>query len=128
MPNKLLIIKLSRKNQSKHPHLSACICGLNYLYCSIINLHKLVIICIDDEQTILDSLKIELERALEDEYIIETAESGQEALELLSELLKDNYSVAVAIADYIMPRMKGDELLIKIHEQDPKIFNILLTG
>ena len=91
-------------------------------------MHKLVIICIDDEQTILDSLKIELERALEDEYIIETAESGQEALELLSELLKDNYSVAVAIADYIMPRMKGDELLIKIHEQDPKIFNILLTG
>lgn len=34
------------------------------------------IICIDDEQTILDSLKIELETALEDEYIIETAETG----------------------------------------------------
>ena len=91
-------------------------------------MHKLVIICVDDEQTILDSLKIELETALSDEYIIETAESGQEALELLSELLKDNYSVAVAIADYIMPGMKGDELLIKIHEQDPKILKIMLTG
>ena len=89
---------------------------------------KLAIICVDDEQTILDSLKIELETALEDKYVIETAESGEEALEVLWSLVEDDCQVAVTIADYIMPGMKGDELLIKIHQEYPKILKIMLTG
>ncbi len=50
---------------------------------------KPVIICVDDEQTILDSLEIDLLKAFEDKYLIETAQSGEEALELLSELLAE---------------------------------------
>ncbi|NEP14377.1 MAG: response regulator [Symploca sp. SIO2C1] len=87
-----------------------------------------VIICVDDEQTILDSLKIELEEALGDEYLIEVAQDGEEALELLSELLEDNYEVALVISDYIMPGMKGDELLKRIHAISPKTLKIMLTG
>ena len=54
---------------------------------------KPVIICVDDEQTILDSLEIDLLKAFEDKYLIETAQSGEEALELLSELLAEQYEV-----------------------------------
>ena len=89
---------------------------------------KPVIICIDDEPTILDSLKIQLKKALSDDYIIETAEGGEEALELLEELLEDEYEVALVISDYLMPHLRGDELLKRIHELSPKTIKIMLTG
>jgi adenylate cyclase len=86
------------------------------------------IICIDDEETILDSLKIELENALGNEYLIEVAQGGEEALEVIAELLEDEYEVALVISDYIMPDMKGDELLKRIHAISPKTPKIMLTG
>ena len=91
-------------------------------------MNKPVIICIDDEPTILDSLKIQLKKALEDEYIIETAEGGEEALELLAELIDEKYEVALVVSDYLMPNMRGDELLIRIHAVSPKTVKIMLTG
>ena len=86
------------------------------------------ILCVDDEQTILDSLKIELEEVLDDNYLIEMAQDGKEALEVFAELLKDEYEVVLAISDYIMPDMKGDELLKRIHSISPKTLKIMLTG
>jgi adenylate cyclase len=89
---------------------------------------KPVIICVDDEPTILDSLEIDLLKAFEDKYLIETAESGEEALELLAELLAENYEVPLIISDHIMPNMKGDELLRNVHAMSPKSLTIMLTG
>ena len=89
---------------------------------------KPVIICVDDEPTILDSLEIDLLKAFEDKYLIETAESGEEALELLSELLAEQYEVPLVISDHIMPNMKGDELLRSVHAIAPKTLKIMLTG
>ena len=89
---------------------------------------KPVIICVDDEQTILDSLEIDLLKAFEDKYLIETAESGEEALELLSELLAEQYEVPLVISDHIMPNMKGDELLRSVHAISPNTLKIMLTG
>ncbi|MDQ2100766.1 MAG: PAS domain S-box protein [Tychonema bourrellyi B0820] len=89
---------------------------------------KPVIICVDDEPTILDSLEIDLLKAFEDKYLIETAESGEEALELLSDLLAENYEVPLIISDHIMPNMKGDELLRNVHAVSPKSLTIMLTG
>ncbi|MEI2582508.1 PAS domain S-box protein [Scytonema sp. PRP1] len=89
---------------------------------------KLVIICVDDEQTILDSLEVELQKALGDEYLIETAQSSEEALQLVSELLDEQYEVPLVIADYFMPNIKGDELLKRIHAISPKTLKIMLTG
>ena len=91
-------------------------------------MNKPIIICVDDEQTVLDSLKIALKKATENEYLIETALGAQEALELLSELLEDEYEVVLVISDYIMPGMKGDELLKRIHVISPKTIKIMLTG
>ncbi|MDY6804783.1 MAG: adenylate/guanylate cyclase domain-containing protein [Cyanobacteriota bacterium] len=89
---------------------------------------KPVIICIDDEQAVLESLKVELKRALGDKYLIETAEGGEDALELFSELLEDEYEVALVLSDYIMPDIKGDELLKRFHQLSPKTLKIMLTG
>jgi PAS domain S-box-containing protein len=89
---------------------------------------KNAIICVDDERTILESLDIELTRVLGNNYALEMAESGDEALELLGELLADGYEVPLAISDYIMPKMKGDEFLRRVHEISPKTLKIMLTG
>ncbi|TVQ53520.1 MAG: response regulator [Spirulina sp. DLM2.Bin59] len=90
--------------------------------------HKLAIICVDDEPSILRSIQAELENSLGPDCIIELAQDGEEALEVIDELTADDHQVAVVIADYIMPGLKGDDLLIKIHSQNPRIFKIMLTG
>ncbi|MEG4969979.1 response regulator [Microcoleus sp. B6-A1] len=89
---------------------------------------KPVIVCIDDEPDVLNSLKIELKKAIGDRCIIETAEGGADALELLADLQADEYEIALVLSDYIMPDIKGDELLRKIHESSPETLTIMLTG
>ncbi len=91
-------------------------------------MNKPVILCVDDEPTVLESLEIELSKALGDEFLIEIAEGGEEALELLEELLLEQQEVALVISDHIMPKMKGDELLKHIHVVSPKTLKIMLTG
>ncbi|MGK7899915.1 MAG: adenylate/guanylate cyclase domain-containing protein [Hormoscilla sp.] len=91
-------------------------------------MNKPVIVCIDDEPTVLDSLTIELNKYIGEQCLIETAESGDEALELLTELLAEEYEVALVMSDYIMPEMKGDEVLKRIHEISPNSLKIMLTG
>ncbi|MEG4232202.1 response regulator [Microcoleus sp. Pol11C3] len=89
---------------------------------------KPVIVCIDDEPDVLNSLKIELKKAIGDRCIIETAEGGADALELLADLQADEYEIALVLSDYIMPDIKGDELLRRIHESSPETLTIMLTG
>ena len=89
---------------------------------------KSAILCIDDEPTILMPLRALLEVALKDDYVIEIAESGVEALEIVKELQADNIELEIVISDYIMPNMLGDEVLTKIHQLSPKTITIMLTG
>jgi len=89
---------------------------------------KPVILCVDDERTILNSLKKELRNILKESYLIELAEGSEDALELLSELLEEGYELPLVISDYIMPDLKGDELLIKVHEKLPLTRKVMLTG
>ena len=90
--------------------------------------NKAVILCVDDEKMVLVSLRQQLKRKFERKYILETAESGEEALEIIEELLQNNIDIPVVLSDHIMPGMKGDELLKRIHELSPRTLNILLTG
>ncbi|MEZ2229922.1 MULTISPECIES: response regulator [unclassified Microcoleus] len=89
---------------------------------------KPVILCVDDERIMLDSLRTQLAAEFGDAYSYEGAEDAEEALELISELNDDQVSVVVIISDWLMPGMKGDELLIRIHEEFPNIIKIMLTG
>lgn len=86
-----------------------------------------IVLCVDDEDTILKSLEMDLNDS-EGNYQVELASNGLEALELLKELYEEGHELAIVISDHIMPEMKGDELLIKIHEDCPSAVKILLTG
>jgi len=89
---------------------------------------KPVIICVDDEQIILTSLEQQLKNRFIINCDVELADSGEEALELIEELLAEDIEIPVVISDQIMPGLKGDELLIRIHALAPKTLKILLTG
>ncbi len=89
---------------------------------------KPVIICVDDEKIVLDSLAIELNNAFYGKILIATAENGIEALELVDDFLQNNYDIPLVISDYIMPEMYGDELLRLIKDRSPETKSILLTG
>ena len=91
-------------------------------------MQKSIILCVDDEKIILTSLKEQLRRYFQGNYVIETVESGEEALELLDEFYEERIDLPIVIVDQIMPGMKGDELLIHIHRSLPKTLKIMLTG
>lgn len=91
-------------------------------------MEKPVILCVDDESIILDSLKEQLQNIFGDDFDVETSEAGEDALEFLDELILDKIHIPIVIADYIMPGMKGDEFLKRVHLLSPETHNVLLTG
>lgn len=90
-------------------------------------MNKPVILCVDDEPDILRTLKLQLKNEFKDNYFYELAESGDEALELIEDFPDDD-RVVVVVSDWLMPGIKGDELLIKIHQKYPKMVKVMLTG
>ncbi|MDC1067583.1 response regulator [Candidatus Kapabacteria bacterium] len=91
-------------------------------------MNKPLIICVDDEKIILDSLKLELSSTFRDLVEIEVAESADEALEIIEEETENGREIPIIISDYVMPGMKGDEFLINCSKTLPKTKRILLTG
>ena len=90
-------------------------------------MNKPVILCVDDEPDILHSLKMQLKNEFKNDYFYELAESADEALDLLNDF-QEEVQVIVVISDWLMPGIKGDELLIKVHQKYPKIIKVMLTG
>jgi len=89
---------------------------------------KPVIICVDDELFVLASLEEQLKYQFGERYQIETASSGEEALEIFKHYQNERIEIPLMIADQVMPGIQGDELLIAIHAIDQDTLSILLTG
>ncbi len=89
---------------------------------------KPAILCVDDERVVLTCLRDQLSPHLREDYEIELAESGEEALEIFAELQAEGIEIPLIISDQILPRIKGDELLKQFHAKSPQTLKILLTG
>ena len=81
---------------------------------------KTRMLVVDDEPDNLDLLY----RPFRRDFLVLRAESGQEALNILSE----QGEVAVIISDQRMPEMKGTEFLSKTVPEFPDTVRIILTG
>lgn len=90
--------------------------------------NKAVILCVDDERIVLDSLITQLRKEFGQHYAYEMAESADEAWEFIEELNEGEVQVLIIVSDWLMPGMKGDELLIKVHQKFPSIVKVMLTG
>ena len=79
-----------------------------------------VILCIDDNEDVLECEKAFLESF---GFIVLTAPSGDKGLELASV-----QEIDVVIVDYLMPGMNGHEVAIKMRRVKPQAPIIMLSG
>ena len=82
--------------------------------------HSKVILCIDDDEDVLECEKTFLETF---GYTVFTAASGGEGLQLACK-----HSVDVMIVDYFMPEMNGHEVAAEVRRLKPQTKIILLSG
>lgn len=78
------------------------------------------ILVIDDDPTIRNTVEAALKL---EGYIIETAETGKEAIEKS----KENF-YNLALIDIRLPDLEGTQLLKKLKERTPKTRKIIITG
>jgi two-component system cell cycle sensor histidine kinase/response regulator CckA len=83
-------------------------------------LQNTVLLCIDDNEDVLDCEKSFLESF---GYSVLTAASGGMGLELASK-----HQVDVVILDYFMPEMNGQEVAMKMRRLRPQAPIIMLSG
>jgi diguanylate cyclase (GGDEF)-like protein len=87
-----------------------------------------IILCVDDDSTVLHALRSVFSSHFGPEIEVEFAESGDEALEIANELKEQGRELGLVISDFMMPGMKGDEFLVRLHDLSPNTVKILLTG
>lgn len=92
-------------------------------------MHKLLILCVDDEREVLDSVMQDL-RDFESHFIIEAAESVAEAKEVIADYQQEQIPLALILCDHIMPKETGIHFLIELNqdERTQKTRKVLLTG
>jgi response regulator RpfG family c-di-GMP phosphodiesterase len=86
------------------------------------------ILLVDDEAIIVLALSRELRRAFGREYRIETALDAETAFKIMDDLESEGCALVVVVSDWLMPGMKGDEFLVRIHEHNPTIALFMVTG
>ena len=91
-------------------------------------MNEAVILCVDDETVILESLQEQISRHFGEQFLYEAAKSAEEALEILEELTEEGLKIVVIVSDWLMPGMRGDEFLVNVHQQFGDITMIMLTG
>ena len=84
------------------------------------SLRKAALLCIDDDQALLECEKAFLETF---GYTVVTASSGPEGLKLAG-----RHSFDVVIVDYSMPEMSGQEFAIAMRRLKPLAPIIMLSG
>ena len=86
------------------------------------------ILCVDDEAIQLLALKRELVRAFARRYVVETASDAAKALSLMASLEAEGATTFLLITDWLMPGMRGDELIRRAREIYPGLRAIMITG
>jgi len=83
-------------------------------------LRRSVVLCIDDDEDVLECEKSFLESV---GYTVLTATSGGKGLELAS-----RHSVDIVIVDYLMPEMNGHEVAMEMRRLKPRAPIIMLSA
>ena len=87
-----------------------------------------VILVVDDEPTVLAAVARDLRQGFGERYRIVRAGSGEEALEVLRELVRRGEQVALLVADQRMPGLSGTDYLVRARELVPTAKRVLLTA
>src|SRR3978361_65991 len=86
------------------------------------------IVAVDDEPAVLAAVARDLRREFGERYRVLRAASGEEALEVVKELVTRGDQVAMLIADQRMPGLSGTEYLVEARKLAPAAKRVLLTA
>src|ERR1700754_1989876 len=86
------------------------------------------IVAVDDEPAVLAAVARDLRRRFGERYRVLRANSGEEALGVVKELITRGDQVALLIADQRMPGMSGTEYLVEARKIAPAATPALLTA
>lgn len=89
---------------------------------------KKTIMCVDDEKIVITSLISQLRNAFGQNFKYEGFDNAEEAWEYIDEVYADGLSVDLIICDWLMPRVRGDEFMIRVHKRFPDVALIMLSG
>lgn len=89
---------------------------------------KPVILLIDDDKSMLNSLMDQLRSAFKSDYTIEAVQTIPEAREVLNMMAEQNIVVKLIISDWLMPPDRTNQLLVDIYKQYPNIILVMLSG
>lgn len=92
-------------------------------------MNKYLILCVDDEREVLDSVVQDLDD-FEEHFSLEAAESVQEAKQIIEEAAQEGIKLALILCDHIMPEQTGISFLIELNQQPSTqtTRKLLLTG
>jgi len=87
-------------------------------------MEKNVILCVDDEKMILDSLKTQLKEHYGNSFSYETAENVNEALEVIDELMEEEVKIVIIVSDWLMPVLKVTNFLLRYIKNFPVLLKL----
>ena len=91
--------------------------------------HDSAVICVDDDESILTALSVQLQKLVDTEKVlVEYFLNPEDALASIPEIIDLKIKVIFVLTDYQMPRMTGAEFLKKLKSVYPDINCIMLSG
>ena len=87
-----------------------------------------MLLTVDDDPSVSRAVARDLRRRYGEEYRIVRADSGEEALQAIREVMLRGEQVAAILADYRMPRMNGVDFLEEAMDLVPQARRALLTA
>ncbi|MFN5306516.1 MAG: response regulator [Bacteroidota bacterium] len=89
--------------------------------------HKIILL-VDDEFILLESLRIQLGNILPNHILLESAMSGEEAIQLIDEFELAKQELLLVVCDFHLTDMKGTDILKHAMKKYPEIRKIILSG
>ena len=86
------------------------------------------LVVVDDEPAVLAAIARDLRRGFGERYRIVRVGSGEEALDVLREVVRRGEQVALLVADQRMPGLSGADYLVRAREIVPSAKRVLLTA
>lgn len=89
--------------------------------------HKIILL-VDDEFILIESLRIQLGNILPQYIHLESAMSGEEAIQLIDEFDTEKHELLLLICDFHLMDMKGTDILRHALKKYPDLRKIILSG
>jgi thioredoxin reductase (NADPH) len=89
---------------------------------------KPAILAVDDEPSVARAITRDLRSRYGEDYTVITATSGEEAIDVVTQLVLRDRSLALVASDQRMPHLTGIEVLERVRGQVPDVKLLLLTA